>query len=316
MSTDPTSPAPGRLRRLLWLIAAVIAPLLVGLVAAAAIGAGYLADSTVTFGGPLREWALLAGGVCSLLLAIGLAAWVRGERAHRRELLRLHDRLADERRRFLLRLDHELKNPLTIIGGGIENLASDPSAQIRADALRAMQAQTERLRRLTAGLRRLADLESQALDLAPMQPGELLEQVVADARERPGVTPERLSLSLPALPLPPITGDDHLLALALFNLIDNALKFTPPDGRVAVRAFADDRRVLIEVHDNGPGIPADELAQVWDELYRGQGARGTPGSGLGLALARAIVLRHGGRVAIESRQGLGTIAKIALPAQG
>jgi two-component system OmpR family sensor kinase len=82
---------------------------------------------------------------------------------------------------------------------------------------------------------------------------------------------------------------------------------------VEVRAFEDGTFVAIEVADTGPGIPEDEEAQVWEELYRGQGARGVPGSGLGLALVRAIVERHGGGVSLRSRAGQGTVVTMRLP---
>ena len=71
--------------------------------------------------------------------------------------------------------------------------------------------------------------------------------------------------------------------------------------------------MVIEVADTGPGIPEDEVESVWDELYRGKGARGVPGSGLGLALARAIIERHGGQIRLRSRAGQGTVVTVRLP---
>jgi two-component system OmpR family sensor kinase len=73
--------------------------------------------------------------------------------------------------------------------------------------------------------------------------------------------------------------------------------------------------VAIEVADTGPGIPQEELPRAWEELYRGQGAQGVPGSGLGLALVRAIVERHGGQVTLRSRAGQGTVVTMRLPVQ-
>jgi two-component system OmpR family sensor kinase len=101
--------------------------------------------------------------------------------------------------------------------------------------------------------------------------------------------------------------------LGIYNLLDNALKFTRPGDTVEVRAYEDGAFVAVEVADTGPGIPQEELSRVWEELYRGQGARGVPGSGLGLALARAIVERHGGRVTLRSRAGQGTVFAVRLP---
>lgn len=116
-------------------------------------------------------------------------------------------------------------------------------------------------------------------------------------------------------PLPLVSGDPDLLLLVIHNLIDNALKFTRPGETIEVRAFEDANSVVVEVADTGPGIPEEELPYVWQELYRGAAARGVPGSGLGLALARAIVDRHGGKVSLRSRAGQGTVVSIRLPVQ-
>jgi two-component system OmpR family sensor kinase len=110
-----------------------------------------------------------------------------------------------------------------------------------------------------------------------------------------------------------VNGDPDLLFLAVHNLLTNAFKFTQPGDRIEVRALEDGAAVVIEVADTGPGIPGNEIPHVWEELYRGQGARGIPGSGLGLALVRAIVERHGGQVALRSRQGQGTVFTLRLP---
>lgn len=90
---------------------------------------------------------------------------------------------------------------------------------------------------------------------------------------------------------------------------------TRPGDTVEVRASEDGASVVVEVADAGPGIPMEELPRVWEELYRGQGARGTPGSGLGLALVRAIVEQHGGQVTLRSRVGQGTVVTMRLPVQ-
>ena len=86
-----------------------------------------------------------------------------------------------------------------------------------------------------------------------------------------------------------------------------------PGDRIEVRALEDGAAVVVEVADTGPGIPETEVPLVWEELYRGQGARGIPGSGLGLALVRAIAERHGGQVDLRSREGQGTVFTLRLP---
>src|SRR5437763_1131769 len=112
---------------------------------------------------------------------------------------------------------------------------------------------------------------------------------------------------------PHITGDRDLLLLAVHNLLDNALKFSRPADHVELRASEDGAAVVIEVADTGPGIPDEDLPHIWEELYRGQGARAVPGSGLGLALTQSILQRHGGQVTVRSRAGQGTVFTVRLP---
>jgi len=113
--------------------------------------------------------------------------------------------------------------------------------------------------------------------------------------------------------LPHISGDWDLLFLAIYNLLDNAVKFTESGDTIEVRAFEDGAYVVIEVAETGVGIPQEDLPHVWEELYRGECVRAVPGSGLGLALVRAIVERHGGQASVRSRAGQGTVFGIRLP---
>jgi two-component system OmpR family sensor kinase len=244
-----------------------------------------------------------------------VAGRAQAEGRSRHHLAEARSEAAAERRRFLQRLDHELKNPLTGIRLGLANLAGDPPAAARQDALASAEAEVLRLSRLTSDLRKLADLETRPLEHAPVDVAELLEEVVAVTQEQPTAEARKLTLLLPQAPwpVPSIPGDQDLLFLALYNLLDNALKFTRAGDTVEVRAFDDGSWVVIEVADTGPGIPEDETPRVWDELYRSRGARGIPGSGLGLALVRAIVDRHGGRVTLRSRLGQGTVVRVRLP---
>jgi two-component system OmpR family sensor kinase len=261
--------------------------------------------------------ATLAGLLLTLLLAAGYAACGLLERARQAWLAQAQAQAAEDRRRFLQRLDHELKNPLTALRAALANLAGAPTDAARREALTSVETQAQRLSRLVADLRKLAELETRLIEHTPIDLTALLEEVLALARERPEATERHLALTLPRAPwpLPTITGDRDLLFLAVHNLLDNAIKFTRPGDTVELRAFEDGATVVVEVADTGPGIPEEELSYVWEELYRGQGARGTPGSGLGLALVRAIVLRHGGQATLRSRVGRGTVVTVRLPAR-
>jgi two-component system OmpR family sensor kinase len=254
---------------------------------------------------------LSAGWLLTGVVYIILAA-VQGYERQRKNLL---IQSADERKRFLRRLDHELKNPLTAIRAGLANVVEAPDEAARLDASNSVEAQALRLSRLSADLRKLAELETREIERTPVNVTSLLEEAFSIAQEQASAE-RRLSLSIPQAPwpLPEIAGDQDLLFLIIHNLLDNAIKYTRVNDRVEVRAFEDGANIVIEVADTGPGIPEDELPYVWDELYRGKGARGIPGSGLGLALVRAITERHQGQVNLRSRKGQGTVVTLRLPA--
>jgi two-component system OmpR family sensor kinase len=250
------------------------------------------------------------------------------------------DEAASERLRFLMRLDHELKNPLTAIRAGLANVeqagammgavvpamaagaaggagagGAVPAAAVPAMALASVSAQADRITRLVGDLRKLADLEVQEIEAAPVDLSDLLREAAEAAEEIPGAGQRSIRLSVPQAPwpLPLIEGDRDLLFIAVENLVANAVKFSAPGDTVEIRASEDDDALLLEVADTGNGIPADEIGQVWQELARGRAARSLPGTGIGLALVRVIVARHGGRVAIRSRDGQGTVVSIRLP---
>jgi two-component system OmpR family sensor kinase len=222
-----------------------------------------------------------------------------------------------DRLRFLMRLDHELKNPLTAIRAGLANIdqAGTSVAAGASAALASVSAQADRITRLVSDLRKLADLETQEIETAPVDLTDLLHEVAEAAGEIPGASQRIIRVTVPRAPwpLPLIEGDRDLLFIAVQNLVANAVKFSAPGDTVEVRASEDDDGLLLEVADTGAGIPADEIGQVWQELARGRAARSLPGTGIGLALVRVIAARHGGRVAIRSREGQGTVVGIRLP---
>jgi two-component system OmpR family sensor kinase len=257
----------------------------------------------------------MSGLLVSLPVGAGLALWEWQASACHKRLLAARTQVGEERRRFLRRLDHELKNPLTAIRAGLANIANGSTEAARREALTSVEAQVLRLSQLTADLRKLAELETRELQRTPINVAELLQEAVALAEEQPEAEGRQLALTLPQAPwpVPDIAGDWDLLFLATYNLLDNALKFTRPGDTVEVRAFDDRAHVIIEVADTGPGIPEGEMPNVWKELYRGQGARGVPGSGLGLALTRTIIERHGAQMGLRSRLGQGTVVTMRLP---
>jgi len=258
-------------------------------------------------------------GSLSLILGLGLSGvigmvfillrWADQTRQ------RANTAAAEERHRFLRRLDHELKNPLTAIRAGLANLAESPSGEARRKALTIVESQTLRLSRLSADLRKLAELEVRLVEHSPVNITALLQEAFSMVQAQPGASERHISLSIPQAPwpLPTIQGDPDLLLLAIHNLLENALKFSRPGDTLELRAFEEGADIVIEVADTGPGIPEEEQPHVWKELYRGKAGRGIPGSGLGLALVRAIADRHNGQVSLRSRLGQGTVFTLRLP---
>jgi signal transduction histidine kinase len=131
---------------------------------------------------------------------------------------------------------------------------------------------------------------------------------------RPAAEAKSLELIVDASPLA-AKGDRGRLDQLLGNLVSNAVKFTPEGGRVTVRVSAQDESALIEVSDNGIGVPEAELGELFTRFFRSSTAteNAIPGTGLGLVIAKAIAEAHGGQIAVESREGVGTTFKVTLP---
>ncbi len=288
-------------------------PFALGLALAAVLQAGFAANPILYARADAGTLLALAGLGATLLWAGGAALWALAGRQAARGLAQEREAQAEGHRRFLRRLDHELKNPLTAIRAGLANMAAPPGDPVLAS----VRAQVDRVARLTADLRKLAELETQPLEEEKVDLGELLAELVQAAEERPDGATRRLHLSVPQAPwpLPPILGDRDLLFLALHNLLDNAFKYSRSGDTVEIRAFEDGAWVAVEVADTGPGIPEEDLPHLGEELYRGGAASGVEGSGLGLALVQAVVARHRGTVSIRSRQGKGTVVSLRWPSR-
>ena len=298
-----------------WLL--ILLPLGMGLIIAWLINQFQLSNPLFRVLISLSSLILFLGLLISLFL---LVAWLSRQTAERRSSQKIDQLQADtaeERRQFLRRLDHELKNPLMAIRAGLANFANAPTAETRHSALATVEAQTIRLSRLTADLRKIAELEERPLDLGAVNMELLLTEVIDLAQDRPGAGEHQIRLIVPQAPwpLPAISGDWDLIFLAMYNLLDNAVKFCQPGATIEVRGREDGRFVMIEVADTGPGIETGELPHVWEELYRGQHGRTVPGSGLGLAMVRAVVERHGGVISVESKVDQGTVVTVRLPVE-
>jgi two-component system, OmpR family, sensor kinase len=296
---------------------AAVALLTVGLAGRALAALGVLPDPpiTLTVSAVAADWTLAATTLTSLLL---LVTWWARHRSARRLGAAVAAQVAaatDDRRRFLGRLDHEMKNPIMAMRAAVANLADTPLSHEQSLALGTVADQALRLSRLTTELRKIADVERRPPQTRVIDVGPVIDEALEVVRENPAAESRRWHLDLPRAPwpLPRVAGDPELLCLALINLLDNAVKYTHETDAIEVRARESGRWLVIEVADTGPGIAETDLPHVWDEMYRATATSAVPGSGLGLALVRAVVEQHTGRVHLASRIGHGTAVQIWLP---
>jgi signal transduction histidine kinase/CHASE2 domain-containing sensor protein len=227
-----------------------------------------------------------------------------------------HRELQRTQRDVMALVTHELKTPLTAIQGMSELLAQfEVDAARRREMNLIINDEAKRLARMIDEYLDLARLESGArqLRLAPLRIEQLVERALLlldPVAERAGVKIVR-DLS-PALP--PILGDADLIARAVTNLVDNAVKFSPVDSTVTINARAEGSAVLIEVVDQGCGVAPEFLPHIFEKFYRVPRAASAdvPGAGLGLALVREVAELHNGTAAVESRPGKGSVFSLYL----
>jgi signal transduction histidine kinase len=289
--------------------------------------------------GRLRALELLAARIAEGDLSVRIADPREDEIGRVAERLdRMADRLADaharvetserERRQLFADITHELATPLTAIRGYAETLL-DPHVTVSPDErtryVRGVLDESRRLDRLIRDLFELARLEAGAapLEREPLDWAALCRNTIE--RFEPRFRDARLRLVWrPALEEAWIEADGHRIEEVLENLLANALRYVPADGTVELslaRADGSGDRFALTMADDGPGLPAEERAHVFERFFRGAGARGTGGardnggSGLGLAIVREIVVRHGGSARAEACVPHGLSIIIELPAR-
>jgi len=224
----------------------------------------------------------------------------------------------DTLRRFIADASHELRTPITALRNFNELLqgaaAGDPDA--RQEFLAESETQLGRLAWITDNLLDLSRIEAGlvSLDLAEHDARDLVAATASAFRARAADRGLTLATEVPATPLQ-LHGDRHRIELALSNLLDNALKFTQPGGRVEIGAQRVGQKARLWVADDGQGISPEDLPHVFERFYRGraQDAEAVKGSGLGLAIVRSIAEAHGGHVWAESELGYGSRITLELP---
>lgn len=227
-------------------------------------------------------------------------------------------RANDLRRQMTADIAHDLRTPLSVITGYTEALR-DGVLHPSPEMFQTMHREAEHLSLLVEDLRTLslADAGELTLTRSTVHPRELLDRMAAAF----GPRADKLGIDLQANAeesVPTIHVDPERMTQVLGNLVSNALRHTPAGGQIALSAARSGGHVLLRVRDTGAGIAPKDLPRIFDRFYRGDEARQTHGgeSGLGLAIAKAIVELHGGTIAVESTPGAGTAFTIALPAAG
>lgn len=247
-------------------------------------------------------------GYCALLLVVPVASYLMARTA-----------LGPLRRSYALQqqfvdgASHEMRTPLSIIQGELELALSRPRRpeQYQRAISSSLQA-TENLIQLTNELLILSrdNVDELRWSFADTDVNGIITELAAAVTEAPAEHP-RLVLKLD--PLAHVRGSRELLFRAIGNLLDNAVKFTPPDGDITMETRTVGAHCVISVQDTGPGMDAADAARAFDRFWRSDEARSKPGHGLGLPLVRAIAAAHHGNVVLSSQPGSGTTVTLTLP---
>lgn len=230
-------------------------------------------------------------------------------------------RVADRSRNsFVAQATHELRTPLTNIRLYVEQVVDegDEDPELRVQAMNVINSEARRLERIVSDMLSVAEIEAGSLSIRPgdVRTDALFAELAGDYTTQANEKSLELVFDLPPK-LPAIRGDRDRLGQALHNLVGNALKYTPPGGKVTVRVeMPEAGGLVVRVIDTGIGIDPDECERIFDRFYRANDRRiaHVTGSGLGLALAREIARLHGGDITVESKLDQGSEFVLTLPA--
>ena len=236
-------------------------------------------------------------------------------------LVTLHDltelrQVETSRREFVSNVSHELRTPLSSIKAMAETLEDGglDDTNINADYVHRIRVESDRMTTLVNDLLELTKLQS-GLDDMDLQPMDIAAVIREEGSRYVGIAEGsgiETQVSLPEQ-LPKVAAHEDRLRQVVRNLLDNALKFTPADGKISISAVANQNVVEVRVSDSGVGIPTESLPHIFERFYKVERSRREEGSGLGLAIVKNIVEAHGGEVGVESKEGEGSAFSFTLP---
>lgn len=238
-----------------------------------------------------------------------------------RRLLMLRDvtrevRLEQMRKDFVANASHELRSPLTVVAGYLENFSGDPALSEIAAPIAEMRRQTERMTRIIEDLLELSRFEANDAPVkgAPIDVPGMAALLRKDVLAR-ATHPREVELAVESDAS--LIGDEAMIQSAFANLVDNAAKYTPAEGSMLIRWWVDADGGHFSVRDTGPGISAEHLPRLTERFYRVDPGRSrqTGGSGLGLAIVKHALHRHGAHLEIDSTEGRGSTFTCHFPAE-
>lgn len=239
-----------------------------------------------------------------------------------RELIQVLNQMLDRiesgynsQKRFLSDASHELRTPIAVIQGYADMLArwGKSNPEVMEESIAALQSESAGMKELVEQLLFIARHEGNAYpyQMEYFDAAELVEELARDTR----LIDDQHTIEVPVSEKCVIRGDRAALKQALRVFIDNAIKYTPKGGRIALGCLVEKKSCRLTVADNGPGIGKEELGQIFERFYRAPSVRGSSveGHGLGLSIARLIVRAHGGRIEVQSKLGGGSRFHLLLP---
>jgi two-component system phosphate regulon sensor histidine kinase PhoR len=216
-------------------------------------------------------------------------------------------RMEQMRKDFVANASHELRSPLTVVAGYLENFSADAGLGELAAPVAEMRRQTDRMTRIIEDLLELSRFEANDAPIKglPIDVSAMASLLRKDVLARPG-HPRQVEVAIESTAH--LIGDEAMVQSAFSNLVDNAAKYTPPEGSMQIRWWTDEEGGHFSVRDTGPGISAEHIPRLTERFYRVDPGRSreTGGSGLGLAIVKHALHRHGGRLEIESVEGRGS----------